>query len=1047
MRSKFKWIFTLLVAFTMQFSFAQQKTVTGVVSDDFGPLAGASVVVKGTPNGTTTDLDGKYSIQAKQGDVLEITFLGYVKSSITVGASNTVNVSMKEDVITGKTVVVESGYRSTTQVRSVISQATVSAKQIENRPNVNVLSSLQGQVAGANIAAFSGQPGTNKIDVVIRGVGSIGASSTPLYVIDGVPMAQAFFRNLNPNEVESDSVLKDAAATAIYGNRGTNGVIVITTKKGSFNKSFAVNYSATYGTTEFRGDDYNLPTAQEHLRLQRQGFDAGVAQLAASLAVTGSYLGGAVTVDPNNLGAFTTNTDWQDVFLRTGKTSSHDLSFTTGGENMSNYTALGYLEQDGIVPTTTFKRFTVRSNFSGKSTNEKFTYGLNIFGAYSRRNQLEQETRAAINNNVLQNPLTGYLNSPRFISPSLYQNGQQLFNDFGNPALPLTPLMLLDLFGRNNAPSFFDETKTIITGNAAYKITKDLTFSVTTGVDYADDRRNFAIGPNAYLSVVRASGAAQPFHGLENISATREFSFNHVNRLNYKKVVKDKHTFDVSLFSEYMKAHRRVSLQQQIGLNPLTWEPGAGTGYIVFNPATQPVTYRPTVQAAKLNAGLFSYFASFDYDFDDKYGFSATIRRDASYRFVDDNKWGTFGSVAARWNISKENFLKNNEWVTDLKLRASYGTTGNQNVIGRGEDSNQSEIFAGATLVRDLNSAQTGYNNLPSFGIASFANRDLRWEETAQWNVGIDFEIKRRLSGQLDIYNRRTNDLYQATPISAANGITNLSSNDGSLENKGVELNLRYDIFKDSEFKLAVFGNIAYNDNNFRTLGSADTDGDGIIRIGTSVQRRVGGRLGEYLLVPYAGVNPANGNLLFVDRNGNLTENPTDADRRGTSKSINPDYQGGFGFNSSYKGFFFDALFVFAEGAYAFDVDYDGLMDIRNATNFPVSTDLFNAWTPTNTNTNVPSLTATNYDAGSDLSDSFFRDASYLRLRNVSIGYNVPSKFLDKTFLKAVKFRVQAENFLTFTNWKGFDPESLVTARTGYYPTPRIVTFGLDVNF
>ncbi|NJM79821.1 MAG: TonB-dependent receptor plug domain-containing protein [Flavobacterium sp.] len=603
MRSKFKWIFTLIVAFMMQFSFAQEKTVTGIVSDALGPLAGANVVVKGTNKGTTTNFDGGFSIKANQGDVLIISYVGMDDALVTVGTASSYNVTLQQGVELKEVVI--TGYSTSTKAKTTIAAATVGNELIQNRPNVNVLNSLQGQVAGLNIATSSGQPGTNKNDVIIRGSGSISSSSDPLYVIDGVPLNSAFFRTLNPNEIESVTVLKDAAGTSIYGNRGSNGVIVITTKKGQYKKSFSANYSSSYGLTTFQGDGFNLPTAIEHLKLQRKGNDEGATGLAGSLAVTGQYLtnanfpNGAVQVDVNNLDAFSTNTDWQDAFIRTGKTLSHDLNFTSGGENTRNFTAFGYFEQDGILKTTNFKRFTVRNNFSGKSINEKFNYAANVFGAFSRRNQFESETRTGITNNVLQNPLTGYLNSPRFVPSSLYQNGAQLLSQFGNPALNLTPLMLLDLLQPKVAPSFFNETKVIATFNLGYKLTKDLTFSTTSGIDFADDKRNFAIGPEAYLSRVRASGANQPSHGLETISSTSEFMFNHVNKLAFNKTINENHTIDIAAYSEYMKAHRRFNSFTQIGLDPLTWSPGAGTGYILYNPASQPLSYRPTVAAQK----------------------------------------------------------------------------------------------------------------------------------------------------------------------------------------------------------------------------------------------------------------------------------------------------------------------------------------------------------------------------------------------------------------------------------------------------------------
>jgi hypothetical protein len=442
---------------------------------------------------------------------------------------------------------------------------------------------------------------------------------------------------------------------------------------------------------------------------------------------------------------------------------------------------------------------------------------------------------------------------------------------------------------------------------------------------------------------------------------------------------------------------------------------------------------------------LFSYFATLDYDYDSKYGFAATVRRDGSYRFIGDNKWGTFWSVAGRWNISRENFLANNEFITDLKLRASYGTTGNQNVVARGEDSDVATIFGASQAVRDLNSTQQGYGNSPSFGVSSIANSDLKWETTAQANIGLDFNIKNRLSGSFDLYRKLTTDLYTSIPVSSSNGTTFIAGNNGALLNKGIELSLKYDVFRDTNFKLSVYGNGSYNKNEINDLGVLD-DGTGFQRIGTDFANSIGKPFNQYYVVPYQGVNPANGNLMFLNASGNLTEAPKDEDRRETGKNRLPVYQGGFGLNASYNGFFVDAAFTYAADFFRFDVDYAALMDIRNVDPFPVSADILNAWTPTNTNTNIPSWDANNIDSG-DLSDRFLLDASYVRLRNLSVGYNVPAKFLDKTFMKSVRFRLQGENLVTLTKWKGFDPESFRSSVTGYFPTPRLYTFGIDVNF
>jgi TonB-linked SusC/RagA family outer membrane protein len=1034
----------------MQFSFAQEKTVTGVVSDKTGPLPGANVIVKGTKRSAQTDFDGKYSIKAKAGEVLVFSFTGYTNSTVSVGVANSYNVVLKEASVVLEDVVVEGYGKTSTKAKSIGSSQTVSSKTIENRPVANVLQALQGQLAGVNIATFSGQPGTNKIDVIIRGESSLSASTDPLYVIDGVPMVSSFFRNLNPNDIDTVTVLKDASATSIYGNRGANGVIIINTKKGTFKSSLNIRYSSSYGTAQFAGDRYDLMNSRQLLNVQKirqdgPGFD-GIYGIANSVALPG--------LDVNNINAYNVNTDWSKVFFRIGTTSSHDVSFTSGSENLTNFTSLSFYQQDGIVPTTDFKRFTVRSNFNGKSTNGKLKYGLNISQVFSRRNQLEQETRStgssSINTNVLQNPLQGYLSSPSYLSPSGYTTGQALFDQYGSPALELTPYMLLDRFNGNNSKTFFDDYRTSVFGNISYQITKELSIGTTAGGDYDEEKRILAVGPESYLSIVRAVGAGQAFHGLELQSSTREFAFDIVNKISYKKTFSEKHTLEVNAYQEYLKGHRTVFQQQKIGLNPLAWAPGAGTGYIPYNPNTMPTSYAPSAAASATDGGTLSYFGTADYDYDARFGFAASLRRDASYKFVGNNKWGTFWSLAGRWNINKESFMKNVTFVKDLKLRASYGTTGNQNISSRNSDSNRSTLFDNATSVRDLNVTSTGYLNNPSFSFTTPANVDLKWETVAQTNIGIDFNLKDRLIGSFDIYRKKTTGLYYNRPIStAATTLSSFNANlqDGDLINEGYEINLRYNILKNSDLKLSVFANGSYNRNYIGSLGILNDTGTGIKNLGGGIALAEGGPAYQYYVVPYAGVNPANGNLLFLDKNNNLTETPTDSDRRLTNRNYLPKYQGGFGFNASYKGFFTDLTFVYSYDFFKQDGDIVNLLDIRNSNAFPVATDLLNAWTPTNTTSNIPSWNANNLDTASALSDRYIRDASFIRLRNLSLGYDFPAKFLNKTFIKGLKLRVQAENFLTWTKWKGFDPDSFNSGASGYFPTPKSYTFGLDINF
>ncbi|MGC4040265.1 MAG: TonB-dependent receptor plug domain-containing protein [Flavobacterium sp.] len=392
MRSKFKWIFTLLLALSMQFSFAQEKTVTGVVSDKTGPIPGANVVVKGsTSRSAQTDFDGKYSIKASQGEVLVISFTGYSNSTITVGAANTYNVSLKQADIKLEEVVILGYDKTATKPKSVAASTTVSSESLKNRPNVTVLQSLAGNAAGLNVFASSGSPGSAKFDLLIRGAGSVNSSTEPLYVVDGVPTNSVVFRNINPEDIESISVLKDAAATSIYGSRSANGVVVIKTKGGKYESGLKVSYSSTYGVSELPKDHYNIMNSTQLLRLQR---DTQQSAGFGGNALLNAYLGR----DASNSAPLTDaeiaaapNTDWRDIFFTSAPTQTQNLSFTVGGKNLNSFTSVSYTNQDGIVKNTDFQRFTFRSNINGKSNNEKFTFGTNTTIAFSTRHQLGQE--------------------------------------------------------------------------------------------------------------------------------------------------------------------------------------------------------------------------------------------------------------------------------------------------------------------------------------------------------------------------------------------------------------------------------------------------------------------------------------------------------------------------------------------------------------------------------------------------------------------------------------------------------------------------------
>jgi TonB-linked SusC/RagA family outer membrane protein len=1018
MKSKFTWIFTLLLAFFIQFAFAQEKTITGVVNDAQGlPIPGVTVMVQGTTGaGVQTDFDGKFAIQAAQGQNLVFSYVSMKEQIVKVGAASTVTVTMAESSVQLQDVVIE-GYRSTARKTSNVAVTTITSETIANRPNASFVQSLQGQIPGLNISTGSGSPGSANTSVILRGLGSLNGNTEPLYVIDGVPSNLLNFRTINGNDIESVSVLKDAGATSVYGNRGANGVIVVKTKRGAFDSGLKIRYSGVTGFTTMQQENYNLMSGQQLLRLERAkgvGDGAGLtdAQIAAS-----------------------PNTDWQDVFFRTGITQEHNINFTQGSQNTNSFISLGYFKQDGIVPNTDIQRISIRSNFSGKSANQRFNYTTNLYAGYSRRNQLEAETRSEIAGNILQNPLQGALSSLPYLDQSFYQNGQQLFDDTGGVVFRNTPYYLMDYI--KNIHNRYNEVKLLFNGSASYKLTNELTASVQGGIDFTENQRVFARLPQSYLAIVSAAappiGAGYPeFPGSESQSTTRDFSFNGNARLNYNKVFGDKHTIDASLMTEYYKADYNGSAFQTTGLNSRTYSPGAGTGYVPFNPAT-PNLFVRSISSTILKAGLFSYFGMADYDYDTKYGIGVSVRRDASYRFNANNQWGTFWSVTGRWNIDRESFMQNSIF-TELKLRGSIGTSGNQNIGGESP-------YAAPNVTRTLYSTTNGYGNLSGIGLAQLGNPDAKWETTLQANVGVDFVLNKRLRGTFDVYRKYTQDLYQSIPVSATNGTYTYLGNSGNMENRGVEALLAYDVIKTNDFTLTVSGNGSYNQNRLKNMPGGD-QAFGDLQINADNQVAY-----QYFMVKYAGVNPSNGNSLYYDANGALTENAVTADRVATGKSFIPVYQGGFGFQADYKGFYASTQFTFVAKAYRLDDDYANLMNPTDIGTFQKSADLERAWTPENPTTDVPSINATNSASDRALSDRFLHDSSYVRLKFASIGYNVPATFLEKTFLSNVRLYAQAENIVTWTKWRGFDAESNSVSTFGGYPTPRVFSVGVDVQF
>ena len=1011
---------TLLLALVVQISFAQNKNVSGTVSDDNGlPLPGATVVIDGTSTGVSTDFDGNYSISASAGDVLVFSYVGYANQSQTVGASDIINVSLAQDNALEEVIIEAYSNNAISKEKSVSAITTLSAESVESRPNASVVQMLQGQVPGLNIGTGSGQPGANSL-IILRGVGSINGNIEPLFIVDGVPVDEDNFRSINNADVATISILKDASASSLYGSRGANGAIIITTKKGRYGASLEVNYKSQYGFSQLPNANFDVMNSRQKLQLDRS---------------LGQGLGNGLSDQALNALANQTNTDWSDVFFRNGTTNSHNISISSGSDKTNSYSSFNYFEQEGVTRRSSLQRFSFRNNFNGKSEDEKFNYSSSITANYSTSDFIQNEGTGTLSNPFL----VPYVALPYY---SQY-NPDGTLNTVGSgeDSFANTPYTSLNNTILNT--NLQEEVKFIGNVRANYEFATNLTAGISFGVDYTQITSKFIESPESiYGQSAVASGDAE-FQGNHFESFFRDVRFNNIVSLNYNKVFDDKHTLDLTGYLEFSKSHSNSFSMDQFGLNPKLVGNGAafipGDTYEDLNEdgvidGAAEFPYIPSVASSEVEVGLFSYFGVLKYDYDGRYGLQASWRRDASSRFTQSNKWATFYSVSGRWNIHKEDFMQNNTFFDNLKLRVSYGTSGNDRITGG--------YYGGTTQTYDLYGQGTGYNNTVAYYASSIANADLKWETSNQFNIGLDFSIlNRKLSGSIDVYDKNTEDLFQSFPISSINGTNAIQANIGSMNNKGAELSLNWQAINSGDFSLSVFANGSYNKNEITKLPNGENVDNG----GRTILSE-GQPIGSFFAVRWAGVNPANGQNLYYDIDGNITDVYSEDDRVFIDKAIYPTYQGGFGFNSSWKNFSLDTQFSFVADIYRNNGSLGVIEDPTLTSLSNSSTSLLEAWQQPGDVTHIPALSTESIR--NRLTDRYIEDASFLRLRNITLGYNFENLLNENSPISKIKIFVQAENLITWSKWRGWDPESSFRSSDFFdYPTSKIFTVGLDVNF
>lgn len=1024
----------LFTAFIVQFSFAQQKTVSGTVIDKDGALPGVSVLVKGTTSGTDTDFDGNYTIKVNEGDVLLFSYLGYETVEKIVSTSLTINVTMVEGGEMLEEVVVKSYGRALNSKKSSASLARVDGKVIEQVPINSVDQVLQGTAAGVSVNTGSGQPGQSGT-IIIRGLSSLSGDIEPLFIIDGVPVNQDNFRSLNQNDIKDVQVLKDASATAVYGNRGAGGVILITTKRGKLGEKLNVKYRTLYGVADKPKTNFEVMNSTQFLTFQQQngiGFGDGLTDLQIAAI------------------AEQANTNWSSIFFRLGNTVSHELSFSSGTENSTSYTSINYYNQEGITLGSQLKRFSFRSNNTGSSKNKRFNYSTNVTLNYSTSNFIVDAVRGGNTGGQLDNPfIVPYIGLP-YLSPwnpdgslntfgsiqSGALNGDGSPNANGANGFVNTPFIALNTSAEQTDEE--NEIRAIIGMNADLKLSDNFTVGGQFGLDYINEQSLFITPPGSIRGLITPSAASedkgQQFEGTFRSAQIITNAF-----LRYDKEITEKLSLSAQVYGEYIYRNAQNEGFTAYGINPAL--PGSGSGFTAGNTVEYPggdetdlsdatYNYIPDVFSGESELALGSVLATLDVDYDGKYGLFASIRRDETSRFPN-NPVGYFWSVAGRWNMDEEDFLSDSEWLSTLKIRASYGTTGNQNVGG---------FYQG---LQQVVAASSSYQGQLGYFSGQINAQDLKWETKESLNIGFSFGLwNDRLSGELDLYDEKTVDLFGSDNRAfSETGFNNVTTNVGSMQNRGIDLQVSYVILSKTQtnpwsVKLNANGN--YNKNEVLDIPGGFT--------GNTLRNQVGRPARTWFLERWIGVDPSNGQPLYLDSDNNITNVYSTSHRVYLDKNFDPTYTGGFGSDISYKGFTLNTLFSFAADRWRQNSSLAIVEDVGLAGFANMSTSMLNAWTTPGQVTDIPAVSYGGLRAVDG--NRYLEDASFLRLRNVSLSYDLDAKTLAKTkFISGLRVYLQGTNLFTWTKWRGFDPES--NQPTGFfdYPVPKTYTLGVDLTF
>lgn len=996
-------LLAVIVATTMT-ALAQTKTVSGVVLDaetDEG-LPGATVQPVGGGTGVAADINGRFSftVPASVKEV-KVSSVGMVSKTVPVGTNLTIKLTSADQALNQ---VVVTGYGTGKKLGSLVGSVSVVGDQVlEDTPSSNFVDALQGQVAGLTIFSNSGDPSEVPSSIRIRGVNSLNASTTPLFILDGAPVSSAVFTTLNPSDIESVTVLKDAASTAIYGSRAANGVIVITTKKGSYGEQANVTVRASVGWSERAENRIKTMNSQQYIQF-RDMINQPVTQEVRDLV--------------NNYGI---NTNWfNELIDSSALLYSLDARVQGGSEKSRYYLSLNHYDQDGIIVLSGIRRDALRFNLDSKVTNW-FQVGFSGNLGYEK-----YENNAASSGRYYQNPFSNSYALLPYDAPYYYtfdENGNMVKGaqaEFLHYSQSYNPnyLSLATLKGSKSTVTF--------TGNLYEQITpiKGLTLraqQAVTGFDY----RNSSI-TNPIESFVTPMGDFADIGsmtvGYNGQSFQRYYQFTYTNTAEYKFNINDLHYLTFLIGQEsILSKNSSFSVYTEGQPNSTFWMLNQGTDIAMGN-----------VGQNLVKSVINSYFFNANYEFDSRYYFDFNVRRDGSSKFSPDHRWATFFAVGAMWDAKNEAFLQPATWLDALRFRINYGTTGNSGI--------SDYMYQG--------SAGTGrlYAGQSSMGLASQSIPDLSWETVRSFDVGFDFGIFNRFRGTFDFYVKNTHDMLLEIPYSYTTGYGGGWGNVGSMRNLGVDVDVNADIYRSKDWYVGAGVNFGYNKNTITELFNGL---DKFTIPGTGVTYEVGKNPYDMHNVKYAGVDPRDGQQMWYDRNGNLTKQfNEEEDEVALGKSFIAPWNGGFNINARWKGLSVRADFNWSAQKYILNATYWYIKTAEQCQKINGSVDLLNVWTKPGDVTDIPNLTDLYGNPQAVQPDSrMIENASFMRLKNLTIQYNFPKNLVNSMGLADLALHFTARNLFTVTGFTGIDPEYEANVVHFMYPNTKNYEFGIEVSF